>query len=118
MGCFALDAVSVRSITAPTVELIANNGFETGDLSSWTYCNPQSATSAGEVIKNSDNFQCMGYTYQAKIGSHFYYDGAVGNADYLIQTFPTIIGATYTISYWLYNQGSGSASSADVIISI
>ena len=118
MGCFALDVVSIRSITAPTVELIANNDFETGTLSSWTYCNPQSAVSAGEVIKNSDNFLCMSYIYQAKSGTHFYYDGAVGNADYLIQTFPTTVGTTYTISYWLYNQGSGSASSADVIISI
>ena len=69
-------------------------------------------------MKNSDNFQSMGYTYQAKSGTHFYVDGAVGNADYLFQIFPTTIGATYTISFWLYNRGSGTASSADVIISI
>jgi hypothetical protein len=60
----------------------------------------------------------MSVIYQARSGTHFYYDGAVGNCDYLIQTFATNIGATYTISYWLYNQGIGSASSADVIISI
>ena len=118
VGCFALDAVSVRSTSAPTVELIANNDFETGSLSSWTYCNPKSATSGGEVIKNSQNINCVGFTYQAKSGSHFYFDGAVGNADYLIQTFPTNVGSTYTISYWLYNQGTASASSADVIISV
>ena len=100
------------------MELIANNDFETGSLSPWTYCNPKSAASPGKVIKNSDYEQCLGYTYQAKSGSHFYFDGAVGNADYLIQTFLTTVGTTYTISYWLYNQGSGSASSADVIISI
>lgn len=117
-GCFALDNVSVRNTAAPTVELIANNDFETGTLSSWTYCNPQSASSAGQVKKNSDNFQCMGFTYQAKSGTYFYYDGAVGNCDYLVQTFATDIGSTYTISYWLYNQGIGSASSADVVISI
>ncbi|CAF0745214.1 unnamed protein product [Rotaria sp. Silwood1] len=117
-GCFALDAVSVRSIITPSTELIANNGFETGTLSSWTYCNPSSATAAGEVKQNSDSFQCMGYTYQAQSGTHFYYDGAVGNCDYLIQMFTTIVSQTYTISYWLYNQGTGSASSADVIISI
>ncbi|CAF2417692.1 unnamed protein product [Rotaria sp. Silwood2] len=117
-GCFALDAVSVRSIAAPTIELIANNGFETGTLSSWTYCNPNSAISAGAVMQNSDSFQCMGYTDQAQSGSYFYYDGAVGNCDYLIQMFSTIVGQTYTISYWLYNQGSAHPSSADVIISI
>ncbi|CAF0739805.1 unnamed protein product [Rotaria sordida] len=118
-GCFALDAVSVRRLTAPTIELIGNNDFETGTLSSWTYCNPNSASSAGEVIPNSDNFQCMTSTYQAKSGSYFYYDGAVGNCDYLIQTFSTIVGQTYTISYWLYNRGNTAyPSSADVIISI
>ncbi|CAF2407581.1 unnamed protein product [Rotaria sp. Silwood2] len=117
-GCFALDAVSVRSIAAPTIELIANNDFETGTLSSWTYFNPNGAISAGAVKQNSDSFECMSYTYQAQSGSYFYYDGAVGNCDYLIQMFSTIVGQTYTISYWLYNRDTVSASSVDVIISI
>jgi hypothetical protein len=85
---------------------------------SWTYCNPQSASAGGEILDNSAYFQCMGYTYQAESGTYFYYDGAVGNNDYLTQTFTTNIGSTYTISYWLYNQGIGLDSSADVIISV
>ena len=32
---FALDGVSIHNILTPGVELIANNGFETGDLTSW-----------------------------------------------------------------------------------
>ncbi|CAF2407600.1 unnamed protein product [Rotaria sp. Silwood2] len=114
-GCFVLDAVSVRNIA---IELIANNDFETATLSSWTYCNSNSTTSAGAVMQNSDHFECMANTYQVESGNYFYYDGAVGNFDYLIQMFSTLVGQTYTISYWLYNQGSAHPSSADVIISI
>jgi hypothetical protein len=117
-GCFALDGVSVRSILAPGVELVANSGFETGTKSSWTYCNPSGASSAGEVIANSASFQCMGATYQSKFGNYFYYDGAVGNCDYLYQKFATRIGETYTISYWLFNLGVGAQSSADIMISV
>ncbi|CAF3249806.1 unnamed protein product [Rotaria sp. Silwood2] len=54
----------------------------------------------------------------AQLGNYFYTDGAVGAADYLSQIFSTPIGTTYTISYWLYNIGTGTRNSADVIISI
>ncbi|CAF3429977.1 unnamed protein product [Rotaria sp. Silwood1] len=87
-------------------------------LPSWTYCNPSSATAAGEVKQNSDSFQCMTYIHQGQSGTDFYYDGAVGNCDYLIQMFTTIVSQTYTISYWLYNRGSAQPSGADVIINI
>ena len=117
-GCFALDGVSVRSILAPGIELIGNGGFETGTKSSWTYCNPGGAASAGEVMANSAGFFCMSTTYQSKFGSYFYYDGAVGNCDYLYQKFPTHVGETYTISYWLFNLGYASQSSADIMISV
>ncbi|CAF3637806.1 unnamed protein product [Rotaria sp. Silwood1] len=118
IGFFALDAVSVRSITASTVELIANNDFATGTMSSWTYCNPNSATAAGEIKANSNNFQYGSYFHQAQSGTHFYTDGAVGAADYLIQMFSKTLDTIYTISYWLYNICSGTHISADVIISI
>ncbi|CAF4011783.1 unnamed protein product, partial [Rotaria sordida] len=118
IGYFALDTVSVRSITNPTVELISNNGFETGTTSPWIYCNPGGATAAGTIKANSNNFNYLGYLYQAQSGTRFYIDGAVGDADYLSQIFSTTIGTTYNISYWLVNMGSGTLNSADVIISI
>ncbi|CAF3495472.1 unnamed protein product [Rotaria sp. Silwood1] len=85
---------------------------------SWTYCNPSGATAAGTVEANSNNFKFWNYLYQAQSGNYFYTDVAVGAADYLSQIFSTTIGTTYTISYWLYNIGTGTRSSADVIISI
>ncbi|CAF1235174.1 unnamed protein product [Adineta steineri] len=81
-GCFAIDTVSVRSTAAPTVELISNNDFETGSFSSWTYCNPNGASAAGKVYHS---LFCVSYTLTPKSGSYFYYDGAVGNNDYLSQ---------------------------------
>ncbi|CAF1576424.1 unnamed protein product [Rotaria magnacalcarata] len=117
-GCFALDTITVRSLSAPGIELTANGDFETSDLTSWTYCNPNGASSAGAVTSNSDNFLCINAILQAHTGNYFYYDGAVTNCDYLFQTFATTVGAAYNISYWLFNEGSSSPSSADVIISV
>ena len=104
VGCLALDGV----------ELLADNGFERSKSNSWTYCNPTSATSAGTVT--SDYLFCEGVPYQAKLGSYYYYDGAVANADYLYQMLNTTVDETYTVSYWLFNLGSGTSSNTDVFV--
>lgn len=118
VGYFALDTISVRSISTPSINLVDNSGFETGNLSSWIYCNPSASSYAGITKKNSDNFVYKGKTYQAYLGNYFYLDGAVGNADYLSQMLSTDIGDTYNISFWLYNQGNGINRFANVIFSI
>jgi hypothetical protein len=116
-GYFALDDVSITSISAPTVELLTNGGFETGTFSPWIYCNPAGATYAGTLEQTSGNFFYQN-TYAAHGGNYYYLDGAVGQADYLSQMITTTIGQTYNISFWLYNQGSGTNSNINVIISI
>ncbi|CAF3394207.1 unnamed protein product [Rotaria socialis] len=119
IGLFLLDDVSVVNVNAPSVQLIVNGGFETGSLSSpWIYCNPYGASAAAFILSNSANLNWGGVTFLAHSGSYCYCDGAVTYADYLSQTFPTNVGDTYNISYWIYNCGSGSASSADVLLSI
>ncbi|CAF3267648.1 unnamed protein product [Rotaria socialis] len=119
LGFFLLDDVSVVNINAPSVQLIVNGAFETGSLSSpWMYYNPYGASVPGFILSNSVNLTWDGIPFLAHSGSYCYCDGAVTYADYLSQTFPTKVGDTYNISYWLYNRGSGSASCADVLLSI
>ncbi|CAF3051278.1 unnamed protein product [Rotaria sp. Silwood2] len=117
-GFVALDDISVQDTAAPSVEILLNGGFEMNSLAYWLYCNPGGATQAGMVTQNSDYYPYYSYTYIAHSGNCFYLDGAVGAADYLSQTFSTVIAHTYTISYWLDNEGSGSSSSIDVLLSI
>ena len=117
-GYFALDDVSVTSISAPTAELTSNGGFEAGTLSSWIYCNPAGSSFPGTLEQTSSNFSAQGHTYSSHSGSYYYLDGAVGQADYLSQILSTTIGQTYNISFWLYNHGSGSNSNVNLIISI
>ena len=108
----------MRDLAAPNTELLVNGGFETGSYSSWIYCNPSSSSAAGTIESTSSHFTYNSYTYAAHSGSYYYLDGAVGNADYLSQIFPTTIGDTYNISFWMLNQGSGSSSSADILLTI
>ncbi|CAF4313741.1 unnamed protein product, partial [Rotaria sp. Silwood2] len=118
VGFFGLDDISVRSNSASTVELLTNGGFKGGTYSPWIYCNPSGSPYAGVLTRTSDYFAYSGITYSAHSGSYYYLDGAVGKADYISQTFATNIGETYTISFWLFNKGSGSNSDFRIILSI
>ena len=108
----------MRSILASSVELLGNGGFETGTFPSWTYCSPSGVTASGVLEKTSDNFVYNSATYAAHSGIYYYLDGAAGGSDYLSQMFPTIIGETYNISFWLFNSGGGSNSNFNIILSI
>ncbi|CAF0876123.1 unnamed protein product [Rotaria sordida] len=118
VGFFALDDISVRSNSAPTVELLTNGGFEGGSYSPWIYCNPSGSSYAGEIERTSNNFYYSGTTYAAHSGNYYYVDGAVGKADYITQKFASTIGTTYTISFWLFNKGSSSNSDVRIILSV
>jgi hypothetical protein len=51
-GYFALDDISIKSFTAPSVEILVNGSFETGDLTAWSYCNQNNGTNSGGVKAN------------------------------------------------------------------
>ncbi|CAF1620854.1 unnamed protein product, partial [Didymodactylos carnosus] len=88
------------------VNLVTNGGFESGTLSGYfVFCNPNSASASGQV-----------YAYCAHSGTYSYYDGSVQYSDYISQTFGTVSGRTYQVSFWLSNLG-GPTNSATVIIS-
>ena len=117
-GYFALDNISIQSFLAPGVEIIVNGGFETGSLTSWSYCNQNNGSNTGGVKANSASFTYLGFTYYAKSGSYYYVGGSTTSADYISQTFPTVINAQYLVSMWVMNAGTGPLTSADLFLGI
>lgn len=93
-GYWALDDVSVSN---GATQLIINGGFESGNLTGWSY------SISGSCPGNYGG-QTMHDSSIAKSGDFYYFDGCFGNSDKLYQTFPTIAGVTYNISFWLINK--------------
>jgi len=90
---WCLDDISVDD---NGTEMWQDGGFENSPLTQYyTYCNPNGASSSGTISTS-----CV------HSGSYSFYDGSVGYSDYISQSFATVIGATYNISFWLENQGS------------
>ena len=118
-GCFGLDDVSVRSVSAPITEVLQNNGFETGGFTAWTYCNATNSTGSSQVISSSTNVSCGGATGRVNSGSFAFYETSQGDdASYLSQLFNTTIGEVYTVSYWFYKIGPGQGNNLNVMISL
>ncbi|UJR11076.1 hypothetical protein I4U23_015258 [Adineta vaga] len=91
-GGWMVDDITVYR--GPT-QLLVNGGFETGNLTGWIrtgICN----LNIGEAY--------FGNTY-AKSGDWYYYDlcAGDGNGDTISQTFSTIPGEIYNITFWLAN---------------
>jgi hypothetical protein len=99
---YLLDSVSVNHTNANTNVLI-NGGFETGDFTGWTqFCNTNS---------NCNNmFSGVHYghliTSSCYSGAYCYWDGC-DNYDYLVQSFSTVIGDYYLISFYFRELRSG-----------
>jgi hypothetical protein len=104
----------MKSFAAPIVEILVNGGFETDDLTGWSYCNQNNGTNSGGVEANSTHFTYLGVTYYANSGSYYYIGGSLTSTDYLSQTFPTIIGEQYTIVIYYMNGGNGSSTNANL----
>ncbi|CAF1530180.1 unnamed protein product, partial [Didymodactylos carnosus] len=106
-GYWSIDDVSVVPYGGGPEQLL-NTGFETGDLSYWTYCNPKNATDSGTVLYSSTTSAY--YPYYAHNGYYFYQDGSIGYEDYLSQTFLTTPKMEYYISFYLANSGTGGST--------
>ncbi|CAF3916802.1 unnamed protein product [Rotaria magnacalcarata] len=69
---WAFDDISITLSTGGP-NLVQNPGFETGSLTGYyAFCNPSSSSASGTV-----------YAGYAHTGTYCYYDGSVGNPDYI-----------------------------------
>jgi len=100
---WCLDDISV--VNPSGTQLWQDGGFETSPLTAYyTCCNPNAASCSGTISPSCPHS-----------GSYGFYGNAVGYSDYLSQAFTTVVGTSYNISFWLYNN-AGPTNSFLVII--
>ncbi|CAF1343939.1 unnamed protein product [Adineta ricciae] len=88
------------SVTYNGVQMWQNGGFELSPLTKYyTYCNPNGAASSGSISPSCP-----------RSGSYSFKDGSVTYSDYISQSFSTVVGGMYNISFWLSNLGAPTNS--------
>ncbi|CAF1060135.1 unnamed protein product [Adineta steineri] len=92
---WVLDEVSVNHTNANT-DVLINGGFETGNLNGWTqYCNTDSVCEDKTTGNYAHTTTTLCYA-----GTYCVYDSCK-NTDYLEQSFSTVVGDYYFISYYI-----------------
>lgn len=89
-GGWMLDDVQVYHASS---QLIQNPGFETGNLTGWLWSGSCFFRN-GDIYSGSSN---------ANSGQYYYYDPCSSYGDTISQTFSTVSGDLYNISFWLTN---------------
>lgn len=86
-----LDDVSIVDTNASNSEMLINGGFENGSLVGWqSLCSSNCMTLPGSLS-----------TISCHTGSYCYKDGCKNSLDFLRQTFSTIIGHVYKLTFWI-----------------
>jgi hypothetical protein len=100
---FTLLAAAVGMSSPASANLLVNGSFESGDFSGWTQIGNTGFTGVtgifGGVPPEDGNFQA--------------FFGAVNSPGGISQTVATVPGASYSLSFWLFNFG-GTPSSYEV----
>ena len=88
-----LTAVAALSAAYPAdANLIANGGFESGDFTGWTITLAENGSNLAVVPFNAHSGN-----YAASFGAF------LADLDAISQTFPTVPGTVYHLSFWLSN---------------
>lgn len=95
-GYWFLDDVSV---IGAGVQMLSNGGFETGSLSPWVRSTPNGACTGTEAAPTTNVGSSRGGA--PKTGSYYLVDGSTSCADQIRQSFTTVQGRIYNISFWL-----------------
>jgi hypothetical protein len=104
---YLLDNISVNHTNTNT-ELIINGGFETGDFTGWTqYCNTTSNCN-GAYYAQVTTSPCYSGTYCCAV--------KCTNFNYLVQSFSTVVGDYYLISFYLRIDSTGGPRMAYVML--
>ena len=104
-----LDNITLMDVNKSS-DVLSNGDFETGNLTGWNYCNPNSSSSASRM-------GITGSPYNAKSGQQYYFGGPTTSADYLSQTIRSEESHLYRLSFWLGHVGASVSSSFRVTIS-
>lgn len=108
-----LDDISVVDTTNTTVQLLQNPGFENSStaLTDWgVWCSSGCGSGSVEAIVTSSTYCRTGNCYRGQCST--------ANSNYLVQTFPAVIGRTYNISFWFLRVKSGIPSTATLYVGI
>jgi len=102
-----LDNISLIDVNTSR-QVIANGDFETGKLTNWSYCNPNSTNNTSNISQSGP--------FNPQSGQYFYAGAPYPYPDFLSQTISTIIGNLYTFSFWLGDSASSSNNAFTVTI--
>jgi hypothetical protein len=90
---------ALHTYATPITNIVTNGGFETGDFSGWTQGGNTDFTGVDSSSAHSGNFGAFaGPTSGGK--------GSSGGPGTLSQNLTTIVGQSYELSFWMYNDGS------------
>ena len=102
---WSLDTVSAK-ISGTSTELLDNGDFHMGDMTGWSFCNPNGVSNSSYIEGNSA---------YAGSGTYYWKDKSTGVVDYLYRNFSTTVNTNYVISFQL-RSGGGLPNSAVVYI--
>ncbi len=92
-------ALSVLLVQSAAANLVLNGGFETGDITDWSFA---------PAASGSDFNIGTSWPHTGSYAADF---GAVGDTDdVLSQTIATVNGGVYTFSFWLYHDTTDGAN--------